>query len=146
MNGTCFQDPIGFIKFSISPEFVPLLMDKDLLHKFCVSLRGMKPELYAKCFQVHEIRENLPPHVDNAHRKPQTWRERLVLRFAVNSDLKLSNGHEKSPETTPEIWHSEAGFVWRKPTGDRGSSNWSTKFKASVHTLRFVAGNFPTFF
>ena len=29
MNGTRFQDPIGFIKFSISPECVPLLMDKD---------------------------------------------------------------------------------------------------------------------
>ena len=74
MNGTCFQDPIGFIKFSISPEFVPLLMDKDLLHKIFVSLRGMKQELYAKSlsFQVNDIRENLPPHVENAHRKPQT--------------------------------------------------------------------------
>ena len=51
MNGTCFQDPIGFIKFSISPEFVPLLMDKDLLHKIFVSLRGVKQELYANsCF------------------------------------------------------------------------------------------------
>ena len=45
MNGTCFQDPIGFVKFSISPEFVPLLMDKDLLHKIFVSLRGIKQEL-----------------------------------------------------------------------------------------------------
>ena len=50
MNGTCFQDPIGFIKFSISPEFVPLLMDKDLLHKIFVSLSGIKQELYAKSF------------------------------------------------------------------------------------------------
>ena len=65
MNGTCFQDPIGFIKFSISPEFVPLL-DKDLLHKILVSLRGIKQELYAKSFQVNDIRENLPPHVENA--------------------------------------------------------------------------------
>ena len=72
MNGTCFQDPIGFIKFSILPEFVPLLMDKDLLHKIFVSLRGMKQELYAKSFQVNDIRENLPPHVENAHRNPQT--------------------------------------------------------------------------
>ena len=48
MNGNCFQDPIGFIKFSISPEFVPLLMDKDLLHKIFVSLLGIKQELYAK--------------------------------------------------------------------------------------------------
>ena len=72
MNGTCFQDPIGFIKFSISPEFVPLLMDKDLLHKIFVSLRGMKQELCAKSFQVNDIRENLPPHVENACRKPQT--------------------------------------------------------------------------
>ena len=70
MNGTCFQDPIGFIKVSISPEFVPQLMDKDLLHKIVVSLRGLKQELYAKSFQVNDIRENLPPHVENA--KPQT--------------------------------------------------------------------------
>ena len=63
MNGTCFQDPIGFIKFSISSEFVPLLMDKDLLQKIFF---GMKQELYAKIFQVNDIRENLPPHVENA--------------------------------------------------------------------------------
>ena len=66
MNGTCFQDPMGFIKFSISPEFVPLLMDKDLLHKIFVSLREIKQELYAKSFQVNDIRENLPPHVEDA--------------------------------------------------------------------------------
>ena len=72
MNDTCFQDPIGFIRFSISPEFVPLLMDKDLLHKMFVSLREIKQELYAKRFQVNDLRENLPPHVENARRKPQT--------------------------------------------------------------------------
>ena len=72
MNGTCFQGQIGFIKFSISPEFVPLLMDKELLHKVFVSLRGIKQELYAKMFQVNDIRGNLPPHVENARRKPQT--------------------------------------------------------------------------
>ena len=78
MNGTCFQDPIGFIKFSISPEFVALLMDEDLLHKIFVSLRGIKQELYAKSFQVNGIREtDLPTHVENARRKPQTWREDL---------------------------------------------------------------------
>ena len=71
MNGTYFQDPIGFIKFSISPEFVPLLMDEDLLHKIFVSLREIKQELYAKSFQVNDLRENLPPHVENARRKPQ---------------------------------------------------------------------------
>ena len=68
MNGTCFQDPIGFIKFSISPEFVPLLMDKDLLHKVCVSLRGMKRELYAKCFQVHTYLPTLKTLVVNLKR------------------------------------------------------------------------------
>ena len=78
MNGTCFQDPIGFIKFSISPEFMPLLMDKDLLHKIFVSLHGVKQELYAKGFQVNDLRDKLPPHIENAHRKPQTWCERLV--------------------------------------------------------------------
>ena len=72
MNGTCFQDPIGFIKFGISPEFVPLLMDKDLLNKIFVSLRGIKQELYAKSFQVNDILENLPSHVENVRRKPQT--------------------------------------------------------------------------
>ena len=60
MNVTCFQDPIGFIKFGISPEFVRLLMDKDLLHKIFVSSRWIKEELYAKSFQVNDIRENLP--------------------------------------------------------------------------------------
>ena len=59
-------DQIGFIKFSILPEFVPLLMDKDLLHKMFVSLPGIKQELYAKSFLVNDIRENLPPHVENA--------------------------------------------------------------------------------
>ena len=72
MNGTSFQDPIGFIKFSISPVFVPLLMDKDLLHKIFVSLRGIKQDSYAKIFQVNDIRENLSPQVENARRKPQT--------------------------------------------------------------------------
>ena len=71
MNGTCFQDQMGFIKFSISAEFMPLLMDKDLLHKIFISLRGIKQELYAKSFQVNDIRENVPPHVENARRKPQ---------------------------------------------------------------------------
>ena len=79
MNVTCFQDPIGFIKsVSISPEFVPLLMDKDLPHKIFVSLRGIKQELYARSFQVNDIRENPAPHVENALRKPQTCCERLV--------------------------------------------------------------------
>ena len=62
-NGTCFQDPIGFIKFSISPELVPGLMDKDVIHKIFVSLRGIKQELYAKSFQVNDIREHLPPQL-----------------------------------------------------------------------------------
>ena len=57
---------------SISPEFVPLLMDKDLPHKIFVSLLVIKQELYAKSFQVNDIRENLPLHVENARRKPQT--------------------------------------------------------------------------
>ena len=95
MNGTCFQEPIGFIKFSISPEFVPLLMDKDLLHKIFVSLREIKQELYAKSFQVNDLRENLPPHVENARRKPQKVTRKTChvtssgWRLAVNSDLKL---------------------------------------------------------
>ena len=72
MNGNCFQDPIGFIKFSISPEFLLLLMDKDLLLKIFLSLCGVKQELYTKSFQVNDIHENLSPHVENTRRKPQT--------------------------------------------------------------------------
>ena len=72
MNGSSFHDPIGFIKFSILPEFLPLLMDKDLLHKMFESLCGIKQNSYAKSFQVNDIRENLPTHVENARRKPQT--------------------------------------------------------------------------
>ena len=73
MNGTCFQDPIGFIKFNISPEIVPLLMDKDLLHKIIsVLLREIKQGLYDKRCQVYNIRGNLPLYVENARRKPQT--------------------------------------------------------------------------
>ena len=53
-------------------------MNKDLLHKIFVSLRGVKQELYAKSFQVNDLRENLPPHIEIARRKPQTWCERLV--------------------------------------------------------------------
>ena len=66
MNGTCFQDPIEFIKFSISPEFLLLLMDEELLHTIFESLCGLKQELYAKSFQVNDLRENLPPHVENS--------------------------------------------------------------------------------
>ena len=39
-------------------------MHKDLLHKIFVSLRDIKHELYAKSFQVNDIRENLPLHVE----------------------------------------------------------------------------------
>ena len=47
-------------------------MDKDLLHKIFVSLREIKQELYAKSFQVNDLRKNPPPHVENARRKPRT--------------------------------------------------------------------------
>ena len=69
MNGSCFQDPIGIIKLNMSTECLLLLMDKDLLHKIFASLRGIKEELYAKSLRVNDIRENLPPHVENARRK-----------------------------------------------------------------------------
>ena len=71
MNGTCFHDPVEFIKCNISLEFLPLVMDEDLLHKIFESLRGIKQELHAKSFQVNALRENLPPHVENTRRKPQ---------------------------------------------------------------------------
>ena len=47
-------------------------MDKDLLHKIFVSLHGIKQELYAKNFQINDMRENLPPHVEKSRRYPQT--------------------------------------------------------------------------
>ena len=80
MNGTCFQDPIGFIKFSISPEFVPLLMDKDLLHKIFVSLRGIKQELYA----------TLKTHVVNIKRDAKDLSrdlQRLEVRGKLGSKI-----------------------------------------------------------
>ena len=91
MNVTCFQDPIGFIKsVSISPEFVPLLMDKDLPHKIFVSLLGIKQELYAKSFQVNDIRENLPStlktHVVNLKRDANDL-SRDLQRLEVRSKL-----------------------------------------------------------
>ena len=47
-------------------------MDEDLFHKIFVSLCGIKQDLYAKSFQVNDISENLPPHVENTRHKPQT--------------------------------------------------------------------------
>jgi len=72
MNSTFFQDATGFIQLGILPKFLPLSMDKDLLHKIFVPLRGVKQEIYVKSFQVNDIRENLPPHVENARSKPLT--------------------------------------------------------------------------
>lgn len=57
INGTCFPVPIGFMKFSISPEFTPLVRDKDFVHKIFVSLHGIKQELCAKSFQVNDMCE-----------------------------------------------------------------------------------------
>ena len=51
---------------------MPLLIDQDLFHKIFVSLREIQQELYAKSFQVNDMRENIPPHVENERRKPQT--------------------------------------------------------------------------
>ena len=83
MNGTCFQDPIGFIKFSISPEFVPLLMDKDLLHKIFVSLRGIKQELHAKSSPT------LKTHVVNLKRDAKDL-SRDLQRLEVRGKLGSS--------------------------------------------------------
>ena len=65
-------------------------MDKDLLHKIFESLRGIKQELYAKSFKLNDIRENLPPHVENAPCKPQTRRvdmSRDLQRLEVRGEL-----------------------------------------------------------
>ena len=71
MNGICFQDAIGFIKISISPKFLRVLMKKDLLHNIFESLRGIKQEIYFKSFQERDISESLPPDVENARCKAQ---------------------------------------------------------------------------
>ena len=62
-------------------------MDKDLLHKMFVSLRGIKQELYAKSFQVNDIRENLPPHVENKRDAKDLSRDlqRLEVRGKLES-------------------------------------------------------------
>ena len=86
MTGTCFQGQIGFIRFSISPELVPLLMDKDLPHKIFVSFRGIKQELYPKSFQVNDIRENLPTHVVNLKRDAKDF-SRDLQRLEVRGKL-----------------------------------------------------------
>ena len=90
MNGSCFQDPIGFTKFSFSPEFVPLLMDKELLHKIFASLCGIKQELYAKSYQVNGICETYLPtlktHVVNLKRDANVL-SRALQRWEVRGKL-----------------------------------------------------------
>ena len=84
---------MGFIKFSISPEFVLLLMDKDLLHKIFVSLREIKRELYAKSFQVTYVKTYLPTlktHVVNLKRDAKDLSrdlQRLEVRGKLGSKL-----------------------------------------------------------
>ena len=67
-----FKIQLDLPNLAFRPNFLPLFMDKDLFHKIFVSLREIKQELYPKSFQVNDIRENLPFHVENARRKPQT--------------------------------------------------------------------------
>ena len=71
-------------------------MDKDLLHKIFVSLRGIKQELYAKSFQVNDIRENLPSHIENTCHKPQTWRKKDVSRDLQRLEVRGKLG-SKTP-------------------------------------------------
>ena len=70
-------------------------MDKDLLHKIFVSLRGIKQELYAKSFQVNNIREKprLKTHVVNLKRDAKELScdlQRLEVRGKLGSRT-LSN-------------------------------------------------------
>ena len=76
---------MGFIKFSISPEFVSLLMDKDLLHKIFVSLRGIKQELYAKSFYETYL-PTLKTHVVNLKRDANDL-SRDLQRLKVRGNL-----------------------------------------------------------
>ena len=66
-------------------------MDKDFLHEIFVSLRGIKQELYAKTFQINDIRENLPlpslkTHVVNLKRDSKDL-SRDLQRLEVRSKL-----------------------------------------------------------
>ena len=68
-------------------------MDKDFLHEIFVSLRGIKQELYAKTFQINDIRENLPlpslkTHVVNLKRDSKDLSldlQRLEVRSKLGS-------------------------------------------------------------
>ena len=60
-------------------------MDKDLLHKVCVSLRGMKRELYAKCFQVHTYLPTLKTLVVNLKRDAKDLSWGLEVRGKLGS-------------------------------------------------------------
>ena len=66
-------------------------MDKDLLHKIFVLLRGIKQELYAKSFQVDDIDENQPPmlktHKVNLRRDAKDL-SRDLHRLEVRSKLR----------------------------------------------------------
>ena len=68
-----------------------LLMDKDLLHKFFVSLRGIKQELCAKSFQVNDnVKTYLPTlktHVVNLKRDAKDL-SRDLQRLEVRGKLK----------------------------------------------------------
>ena len=65
-------------------------MDKDLLHQTFVPLRGMKQELYAKSFQVNDIRETYLPtlkkHVVNLKRDAKDL-SRNLQRLEVRGKL-----------------------------------------------------------
>ena len=66
-------------------------MDKDLLHKIFVSLRGIKQELYAKSFQIY-VKTYLPTlktHVANLKRDAKDLScdlQRLEVRGKLGSN------------------------------------------------------------
>ena len=77
-------------------------MDKDLLHKIFVSLREVKQVLYAKSFQVNDTWKPSSPRWKRTSKTSNvTWKTGHVTssssRFAVNSDLKLSNNNVAQP-------------------------------------------------
>ena len=78
-------------------------MDKDLLHKIFVSLRGIKQELYTKSFQVNDIRETYLPtlktHVVNLKLDAKDL-SRDLQRLEVRGKLGTSTVRWRS-ETVP---------------------------------------------
>ena len=118
-------------------------------------------ELYAKSFPVNDLRENLPPHVENARRKPQTWYERLVtwpraVRFAVNWERDPFNQNfrkfRSKPQwigsVQPEKFRKHGSTFWGGPLFPVGSVGilveWIAPLRSTTLKWRLLSGRRPS--